>query len=77
MDIKVVRTKSEYEKALSSLSEFMDKNPIPGSKDENTLELLVLVIQDYERRMGEPIVVDPIEAIKFRMDQMELARQDF
>lgn len=50
MDIKVIRTRSEYDEALNSLSKLMDKNPAPGSKDENTLELLVLVIKDYEQR---------------------------
>jgi HTH-type transcriptional regulator/antitoxin HigA len=76
MDIKVIRTRSEYEEALNSFSKLMDKDPAPGSKDENALELLVLVIKDYEQRVGEPIVVDPIEAIRFRMDQMEFSRQD-
>lgn len=76
MDIQVIRTRSEYERALHALSQLMDKNPPSGSKDENTLELLVLVIKDYEQRIGEPVVVDPIEAIRFRMDQMEFTRQD-
>lgn len=76
MDIKIIRTKEEYGRALKRLSQLMDVNPAPGSKDENTLELLALVIQEYEQKNTKPIVVDPVEAIKFRAEQMEFTRND-
>lgn len=76
MDIKVIRNRSDYDKALKYLSMLMDKNPVRGSEEENILELLMLVIKDYEEKFGEPIIVDPIEAIKFRMDQMQFTRKD-
>lgn len=76
MDVKVIRNKTECEKALKYLSELIDRNPAPGSKDANTIELLMLVIKDYEQKVLAPIVIDPIEAIKFRIDQMQLSRKD-
>ncbi|HLB58595.1 MAG TPA: hypothetical protein VJL87_00735 [Bdellovibrionota bacterium] len=76
MEVKVIKNKIDYENALKHLSELMDKNPTPGSKDENDLELLMLVIKDYEQRDLESIVVDPIDSIKFRMDQMQFTRKD-
>lgn len=42
----------------------------------NELELLSLVIEDFERKTVPPAVVDPIEFIRFRMDQMGLSRKD-
>lgn len=47
-----------------------------GAGDENTLELLALVIQKYEKENTPPLRPDPIEAILFRMDQMGLSRKD-
>ena len=76
MNIKVIRNKAEYEEALGNLSKLMDRNPEPGSKNENDLELLMLVINDYEQKIAEPIMLDPVEAIKFRMDQMQYTRKD-
>jgi HTH-type transcriptional regulator/antitoxin HigA len=76
MDIKVIRDEGEYEMALKHLSKLMDNNPAPGSKEENALELLILVINDYEQRYMSSVILDPIEAIKFRMDQMEYTRKD-
>ncbi len=76
MEIRVIKTKNEYEKALKYLSELMDENLASGSKEERILELLTLVIQDYEQKTADRIVVDPIEAIKFRMDQMEFSKKD-
>jgi hypothetical protein len=40
------------------------------------LRLFALLIHDYERRTVPPIEPDPIEAILFRMDQMDLTRKD-
>ena len=76
MDIKVIKNQEDYEAALQSLSELMDRDPAPGSLEENSLELLMLVIRDYEQKIVEAVVVDPVEAIKFRMDQMDLSRQE-
>lgn len=76
MDLKVIKNRAEYEVALERLLLLMDKNPPSNSKEENDLELLLLLIKDYEQRVIEPIEVDPVEAIKFRMDQMELTRKE-
>ena len=76
MNVKVIKDQSEYEAALKLLSDLMDKKFISGSDDENTIELLLIVIKDYEQKNLPPLDVDPIEAIKFRMDQMHLSRKD-
>ena len=76
MNVKVIKDQSEYEAALKLLSDLMDKKSISGSDDENTIELLLIVIKDYEQKNLPPLDVDPIEAIKFRMDQMHLSRKE-
>jgi antitoxin component HigA of HigAB toxin-antitoxin module len=55
MEIKVIKTRSEYDEAIEQLSKLMDKNPAPGSDDENLMELLILVIKDYEQKNVEPV----------------------
>ena len=76
MDIKVIKTRTEYESALERLVELMDKNLPIGSKEENFLELLLIVIRDYEQKIIEPLDLDPIASIKFRMDQMQMLRKE-
>ena len=76
MKVKVIKDQTEYESALKQLSDLMDKEFIQGSDDENLIELLLLVLKDYEERNISAIDLDPIEAIKFRMDQMKLSKKD-
>lgn len=75
-NVKVIKNQGDYEEALQFLGELMDKDPVPDSENENTLELLLLVIKDYEEKLIKPNTVDPIEAIEFRMDQMNLSRKE-
>ncbi len=76
MSIKVLKTEAEYEAALRELTALMQCKPPVGSPEGNQLEVLALLIQDYESReypLGEP---DPIEAIRFRMEQQGLSPRD-
>lgn len=54
----------------------MDANPHPGSEKFEQMELLALVIKDYESQRFPIASPDPIEAIRFRMEQQGLTRQD-
>jgi HTH-type transcriptional regulator / antitoxin HigA len=76
MNVKIIKSEKDYETAMARLSELMSLNPKPNSKEENELELLALVIQEFERQTVPPVTPDPIEAILFRMDQMQLKRKD-
>lgn len=76
MFVKIIKNESDYAAALEQLSEAMGKQYKPGSEEENSLELLMLVIEDYEKKNTQPIKPDPIEAIKFRMEQMHLSKKD-
>ena len=76
MSVKIIKSDSDYEAAMARLSALMSLDPKPNSQEENELELLALVIQDFERRSVPPVKADPIESILFRMDQMQLTRKD-
>ena len=76
MNIKVIKSRDDYAQAMARLSALMALDPKDGSKDDSELELLALVIEDYERKIVPPVVPDPVEAILFRMDQMKLGRKD-
>jgi len=74
MNVKIIKTKEEYENALVELEPLMDAEP--GSKAEETLELLSLLIEKYENEHYPITLPDPIEAIKFRMEQQGLTQKD-
>lgn len=76
MNVKIIKSEKDYLAAMSRLSELMSRDLKPGSREEDELELLVLVVQDYERQTVPPIKADPVESILFRMDQMGLTRKD-
>ncbi|MEJ8845596.1 ImmA/IrrE family metallo-endopeptidase [Variovorax rhizosphaerae] len=74
--VKVIKTQRDYDAAIVRLSALMDEDLTPGSSKEGELELLALVIESYERSKVEPVVLDPIEAVLFRMDQLGLKKVD-
>jgi HTH-type transcriptional regulator/antitoxin HigA len=74
MKIKPIKSENVYNSALERLNEIFDAKPGTANGDE--LEILSLLIEDYEEKyyaIGSP---DPIEAIKFKMEQMGLAQKD-
>ena len=71
---KIIQTEEEYQQALSDLELLMAA--APGSKEEQQLELLSLLIEKYEEDHFPIPYPDPIEAIKFRMEQEGLTRKD-
>ena len=55
----------------------MELNPALGTKESDELEVLVLLVEKYEEinwNIATP--ADPIEAIKYRMDEMNLKQKD-
>ncbi len=74
MTIKPIRSKVDYTNALNSISKLMDAKPKSRQADE--LEVLTVLIENYEKNHFPIDPPDPIEAIKFRMDQMDLTRKD-
>lgn len=74
MQIKPIRTESEYNAALARVDALWDAKPRTKKGDE--LAVWVLLIEDYESKHYRILPPDPIEAIKFRMDQLGLKKAD-
>lgn len=73
---RIIKTDEAHRQALERLTHLMDLDPAPGSPDAEEIDLLALLIEHYERERFPIAPPDPIEAIRFRMDQMGLKRQD-
>ncbi|PZR29389.1 MAG: transcriptional regulator [Citrobacter freundii] len=74
MTIKLIKTKKEYKTALSRLEKIFDAKK--GTAEGDELELLALLIEHYENQHFPIDLPDPIEAIKFRMEQMGYTQND-
>jgi HTH-type transcriptional regulator / antitoxin HigA len=74
MILKILKTKEDYEAALIRLEAIFESKKGADTADE--LELLSLLIENYENQQHPIDLPDPIEAIKFRMDQLGYKQKD-
>jgi HTH-type transcriptional regulator/antitoxin HigA len=74
--ITAINSEVDYKAALAEIERFIDRGARAGTPDGDSLNLLTLLVQDYERKRVESQYPDPIEAIKFRMEQMNLTSRD-
>jgi HTH-type transcriptional regulator / antitoxin HigA len=74
MAIKLIETEKEYQEALYRVDALMDAKP--DSTEEKELELLAVLVEKYEDEHYPIKLPDPIEAIKFRMEQEGLTQKD-
>ena len=74
MNIKVIKTEEEYNQALKRLEDIFDA-PV-DSQEGDEAELLSILIEKYEDEHYPIESPDPIQAIKFRMEQLDMSNQD-
>ena len=74
MEIKPIRTKADYEAALKEIESLMGARR--NSPEGERLDVLVTLVEAYERKHFPLELPDPIEAIKFAMDQQGLSVKD-
>ena len=74
MELKPIRTKADYKAALKTISGLLDAPE--GSREAGMLEVLSVLVEAYEEDHHPISPPDPIEAIKFRMEQEGLTRRD-
>jgi len=74
MDIRPIATDDDYKAALAEIKRLWAAEA--DSPQAQKLEVLAMLAQNYERRRAPLPKADPIEAIKFRMDQQGLSRKD-
>lgn len=74
MEIAPIRNEKDYQKALERLEEIFDAKK--GTEEGDELEILSILIDRYENENFPIEMPDPIEAIKFRMEQMGMKQKD-
>lgn len=74
--MKVIRDEEAYTLTLARVDELVALDPDPESTEGEELQVLSILIEDYERRQYPIAAPTPLEAIEFRMEQMGLAQRD-
>ena len=74
LEIKTLKSEAEYKEALKKLNSVWEAKP--NTDEGEKLELLLLVIEDYESKHHPMPHLDPIEAIKYKMEEQNLNQAD-
>ena len=74
MNIKPIKTEDDYLMALKKLEMIFDA-PV-GTEESDEADILGLMVDDYEKKHYPVEAPDPIEAIKIRMEEMQLNQSD-
>lgn len=76
MNIRPIHTEAAYKEALREISRLMESDPELGTPDGDRLDILATLVQAYETRHMPIAPPDPVEAIKFRMEQSGMSVKD-
>lgn len=76
MEIHPIHTEADYKAALREVSAYFDNEPEPSTPDGDRFEVLLILVEAYETRNFPIDLPDPVEAIKFRMEQTGLTPKD-
>jgi HTH-type transcriptional regulator / antitoxin HigA len=74
MDIKPIKTDADYRAALAEIETLMTAEA--STPEGERLDIMVTLVEAYERRHFPLELPDPVEAIRFQMDQMGLTVKD-
>src|SRR5437016_5381822 len=74
MEIRPIKTERDYRRALKRIDKLMDARP--NTLRGDTLDVLATLIEDWEQKHYPIDAPDPIEAIRFAMEQRGLSRRD-
>lgn len=74
MNIKVIKNEKEYQSTLNRIDQLIDSNP--GTREYDELEVLGILVEQYEKEHYHIDPPNPIDAIKFRMEQLNLKQTD-
>lgn len=74
--LRPIKNKQQYENMLERVYELMQKNIEPESKDSDELEVLSILVKEYETEHYPISKPNPLEAIKFRLEQMNMSETE-
>lgn len=73
---KIIKTDEQYHAYLAEVDRLAADDPAPGTPEGDRLELLAKLVEDYEKERFPFERPDPIEAIRFRMEEQGLRQRD-
>lgn len=76
MKVQPIRTETDYRVALREVSAMFDKQPAPGTAAGDRFEVLLTLVEAYEAKHHAIDPPDPVDAIKFRMEEGGLTVKD-
>ena len=76
MDIRPIKTEADYDWALAEIERYFDAEPEPGTPESQRFDVLASLIEHYEGRAWPIGLPDPVEAIRYRMEQDGLTQAD-
>ncbi|HEX5424262.1 MAG TPA: ImmA/IrrE family metallo-endopeptidase [Candidatus Acidoferrales bacterium] len=76
LEPKIIKTDEQYQTYLAEVGRLAAYDPMPGTLDGDRLELLAKLVEDYEKERYRFERPDPIEAIRFRMEEQGLRQKD-
>lgn len=68
--VRIIKTEEEYEQALEQAYLLIQEDVVPNTKTADDLDLLTLLIEHYEETHYPILPPSPIDAIKFRLEQL-------
>jgi HTH-type transcriptional regulator / antitoxin HigA len=76
MEIRPIHTEADYKAVMREVSCYFDNEPEPGTPAGDRFEVLLTLVEAYESKHFPIDLPDPVEAIKFRMEQSDLTAKD-
>lgn len=76
MNLGIIKNEETYERTLAEIGNLIDDDPSPETSQGRRLELLSLLVENYEQTMCSNASPSPVEAIRFRMEQQNLSPTD-
>lgn len=76
MDIRPIKTEADYDWALAEVEHYFDTEPEPGTPESQRFDVLASLIEHYESGAWPIDLPDPVEAIRYRMEQDGLTQAD-
>lgn len=74
--LKVIKSKADYTAALASIDRLVALDPEPGTPEADELDVLTVLVKDYETKQFPVQIPDPVDALQFRMEQGGLSQRD-
>ncbi len=74
--LRPIKNKKQYESALARVYALMQKDIKPDSKESDELEILSILVKEYENVHYPVPKPNPLEAIKFRLEQLNMSESE-